>query len=76
MSKKEIMENKAFTLLVEKMDLIPPKLYDVRVDEYEVSDKGIMIVRATVLNDDGSDNRPANLQKLAPHLKDVNLIFR
>ena len=69
------MNNKDVQLLIEKMDLQTPRKYDLRVDEYEVSEKGIMIVKATVLNDDGSDNREAKLQNMGPHLKDVNLIF-
>jgi hypothetical protein len=76
MTRKEIMDNPAFTLLVDQMDLVKPRLYDVRVDEFEVTSTGIVIVRATLLKDDGSDDRVVNLSKMVKHLKDVNLIFR
>lgn len=76
MKKKEIMEMPAFNMLVEKMDLEVPRLYNVRVTDWESTDRGILIEKAVLLNDDGTENRSVDLYKLSNHLKDVNFIFK
>lgn len=76
MNKKEIMEMPAFNMLVEKMDLEVPRLYNVLVTEWALADNEILIEKAVLLNDDGTENRSVDLSKLSNHLKDVNFIFK
>jgi hypothetical protein len=76
MNKKEIMEMPAFNMLVEKMDLEAPRLYNVLVTEWGSTVEGIFIEKAVLLNDDGTENRSVDLSKLSNHLKDVNFIFK
>ena len=76
MKKKEIMEMPAFNMLVEKMDLEVPRLYNVRVTDWQSTNRGILIEKAILLNDDGTENRSVDLSKLSNHLKDVNFIFK
>lgn len=76
MNKKEIMEMPAFNMLVEKMDLEAPRLYNILVTEWALADNEILIEKAVLLNDDGTKNRSVDLSKLSNHLKDVNFIFK
>ena len=76
MKKKEIMEMPAFNMLVEKMDLEVPRLYNVRVTGWQSTNRGILIEKAILLNDYGTENRSVDLSKLSNHLKDVNFIFK
>lgn len=66
----------AFNVLVEKMDLEVPRLYNVLVTEWGLADNQILIEKAVLLNDDGTENRSVDLSKLSNHLKDVNFIFK
>ena len=66
----------AFNMLVEKMDLEVPRLYNVLVTEWALADNEILIEKAVLLNDDGTENRSVDLSKLSNHLKDVNFIFK
>jgi hypothetical protein len=73
---KAALSNPNVQLLAEMFDLKVPKMYNILIDVYSVSNNELMIKHAVVLDAEFQPMREANLGRLAKHLHECNIVFK
>lgn len=73
---KTTLANPNVQLLAEMFDLKVPKLHNILIDVYSVSNNELIIKHAVVLDAEFQPMREANLERLAGHLHECNVVFK
>lgn len=73
---KATLANPNVQQLAEMFDLKVPKLHNILIDVYSVSNNELIIKHAVVLDAELQQMREANLERLAGHLHECNVVFK
>lgn len=73
---KTLLTNPDVQELIKQFDLEVPKMYNILIDVYSVSNNELIIKHAVVLDKEMMPLREANLERLAGHLHECNVVFK